>query len=458
MAPLHNKINDFVIRYNLAAKFESRNEISNAKAIKLRDIMAKGTSNTMPNQTQLLGLKQQIKDTIRRNSDRGFIPYAGCNRVCAEMASIITIAESCSKEEDYRQAFDIYRMLILETARLVSHADDSGGGCSDIMNASFNGIDWSCKNVAENESQYFFDTLLKTARNKVFADWPDWAYQLLKAAVCFVNDQARAGKIYDILPTLGKMYNGEDYPDKYLITLGIIERVQGKEAARQYLFEHLELDEFREIAVKNAMADRDFALAERLCREALMKSDRGCNGRTSKFLYFLEQIYEIIDNTTELTAIRRAILLKGDTAYFRKLKSVYERLGVWDREKDPLWSELSRKMPIHYYMALLSQENELELLLDQIKKHKSYIADYGKQLAAQYPDEAYQLFEEYIFDQAGQAKDRRTYRQVCAHFKKLAEAGATLQARTIIARLSQRYPRRTAMLEELARLEQKLNK
>ncbi len=59
--------------------------------------------------------------------------------------------------------------------------------------------------------------------------------------------------------------------------------------------------------------------------------------------------------------------MKEDIVYFRKLKSLYEQLGLWNREKEPLWSELPRKIGIHYYMGLLSRENELELLLEQVK-------------------------------------------------------------------------------------------
>lgn len=411
----------------------------------------------MPNQPQLSELKQQIKNSIWHNSDHGFVPYSGCNRVCAEMAAIMNIADNCREAADYRQAFDIYLMLILESARLVSHADDSDGGCSDIINGSFDGIDAVCKQLV-GENQYFFDALIKTAKNKVFKGWPEWAYRLLKAAVCFVNDQKMAGKIYDVLPTLGKMYDGKDYPDKYLINLGIIERLQGKEAARKYLFEHLELDEFREIAVKNAMTEQDFALAERLCKEALLKNDNGYYGRPSRFFYYLEQIYETTDNIENLIATSRAILMKGDTAYFRKLKSLYEKLGVWEQEKEPLWSELPRKIGIQYYMVLLSQENELELLLEQVKLNKSYITDFGKQLAVKYPDQAYQIYEEYIYDQADQANDRRKYRQVCSYLKSMVEAGASNRARTIFNRLNELYLRRPAMLDELAKLERKLNK
>ena len=44
------------------------------------------------------------------------------------------------------------------------------------------------------------------------------------------------------------MYDGKDYPDKRLITLGIIERLEGKEAVNKYLIENNNVPELRTIA------------------------------------------------------------------------------------------------------------------------------------------------------------------------------------------------------------------
>ncbi len=75
-------------------------------------------------------------------------------------------------------------------------------------------------------------------------------------------------------------------------------------------------------------------MAERLCWDALMKNDSGRYGsRPSRFFYYLERVQEITNNTDDLIATRRAILMKGDTAYFRKLKSLYKELGVWTMKK-----------------------------------------------------------------------------------------------------------------------------
>jgi hypothetical protein len=50
------------------------------------------------------------------------------------------------------------------------------------------------------------------------------------------------------------MYDGKDYPEKLLIILGIIERLEGKEAADKYLMCNIHVPELRMIVVENAIA------------------------------------------------------------------------------------------------------------------------------------------------------------------------------------------------------------
>ncbi len=40
--------------------------------------------------------KDHMTETIRRNSDRGFISYVGCNRICTEMFAILEGNERCA--------------------------------------------------------------------------------------------------------------------------------------------------------------------------------------------------------------------------------------------------------------------------------------------------------------------------------------------------------------------------
>ncbi len=245
----------------------------------------------MPTNQQVTDLKNQIKTAIRRSSDRGFVPYSGCNRVCGEMILIMQIAEQHAKAADYLQAFDIYVMVLVEAVKLVSHADTSSGAAGDVIYGCITEIDKLCNTVQEAKQQHFFNTIIKTVKNKAFKEWNEQGYQLLKSAVYFVRDQKHAQQIYALFPVLGAMYDEKDYPDKMLITHGILERLEGREVADQYLMNHIHVPEIRILVVENALAAKNYLLAEQLCTEALQQDTRGYFNKPAPWAYYLERLY-----------------------------------------------------------------------------------------------------------------------------------------------------------------------
>jgi len=166
-------------------------------------------------------------------------------------------------------------MVLLEAIKLISHADTSSGVVGDVIRGCLTEIGMLCQNADEENHKHFFDTIIKSAKNKAFKDWSDDGYRLLKSAVYFIHNQKQAQKVYDVFPLLGTMYDGKDYPDKLLITLGIIERLEGKEAADKYLMDNIGVHEIRALAVENALAAKNYPLTEELCIEALRKDPRG---------------------------------------------------------------------------------------------------------------------------------------------------------------------------------------
>lgn len=402
---------------------------------------------------QLADIKEQINVSIRRNSDRGFIPYSGCNRICEEMFAILEEAEQCP---DQNQAFDIFILVLLRMMKLISHADTSSGAAGDVIQSCLEGIDKLCRSADEANHNHFFDTIIKTVKNKAFQGWPGDGYRLLQSAVYFVRDKKQAQKILNLFPGLGTFYDGRPYPEQLLITLAIIERLDGVEAAEQYMMEHIDVPEMRMHAVDKAFAAKHYLRVEKLCREALKENVRGYFNRRPPWAYYLERLYEETGNHEKLLEIVRVILFQRDTSYFQKLKTMYQQQGSWDEQREPLWRELSKSLAEHEYASLLAKEGEMEKLLEVVRRHPAYILDYGQQLAGCFPAETYAMYEACILEEAQEATERRKYRQVCRMIKEFAAAGAKEKAVELIDRLVTMYPRRPAMLEELAGLKKRL--
>ncbi len=366
--------------------------------------------------------------------------------------------EDYAKAEAYQQAFDIFIMLLLETVRLVSHADDSSGAAGEIIFGCLSEINKLCKTVSEIDGRYYFEALIKTAKNKAFDGWDDWVYHLLQSAVYFIKNEEQSHKIYDIISTHGERYESNKDPDKMLIILSITERLNGIETANKYLLDNLDVPEFRKIAVRKAIENKQYAFAIGLCTDALEMDVRTIYHKPSEWYYFLEEIYQITGEEDALLSIVRAILIKGDIKYFGKLKKMYLQKGLWEEQRNLLWQELSEKIGVQYYCVLLSEENELDLLIKEVQKRNYYISDYGKQLAGKYKDEVCKIYEEHILSEARQATDRGKYKKVCHIIKNFIETCEKIKALELIEQLIEMYSRRPAMLEELVSLKKKIYK
>lgn len=267
----------------------------------------------MSTDPRLSEIKKQITTTIRRNSDRGFIPYGGCDRICMEMSAIVEEAEQCP---DQKLAFNIYILVLRRMMTLISRADTSSGIAGDVIRFCLQDIEKLCRSADEAYYQYFFLTIIKAAKDKAFQDWPDDGYALLKSAAHFVQDRKQGREITDIFPLLGTMHDGSPYSDQLLITLDIVERLDGAQAAERYMMEHIDVPEMRMHAVDKAFAAKNYLRVEKLCREALNNNIRGHFNRRPPWPYYLERLYTETNQREKLLETVRFILFRHDMSYF----------------------------------------------------------------------------------------------------------------------------------------------
>jgi len=402
---------------------------------------------------ELKQLKEQIKSIIRSNTDRGFVSYGGCNRICAE---IFVLSEEAERSADKLYSLGAHLLILVEVIKLISHADTSSGMVTDVVHQSLQVVEGVCRSAEDEDRKRMFEAILTTAKNKAFQEWNEFGYALLKSAVRFVDDHKQAGKLRALYPILGKMYSDKEYPDKYVIELGVIGRLEGEEAERLYLMGHLDVDELREIAVERAISMKQYDLAEKLCVEA-MKNDRIRTVYVSQWAQYLERIFGETSNVEKLGKLLYRILLQGHCSYFAKLKAHSEAQGTWSEDKkDKLLDEVGKVVQSHEYASLLNQQGENQRLLFLVEAHPDLIADYGKKLATHYPEEVFSIFHRYILEFAADISDRRGYRAVCRLIKRYDGAGGKSEALQLIDRLKELYPRRPALIDELTSLRARL--
>lgn len=407
----------------------------------------------MNSSEQLKDIKQRIKILIRSNSDRGFLPYGGCNRVCHELSSL---SEEVELLPDRRYVLNAQLLVLLEAVKLISHADTSSGMVTDVIRNCLYVVDGLSQSAESEDHKFFFDAILKAVNNKAFQDWEEYGYELLRTTVYLVKDSKQADKVYAMFPILGPMYSGNAYPATNLITYEILQRLDGEIAANRYMMDHIEVDELREIAVEKALQAKQYDLVEQLCVGAMKNVGKWSSG-ISQWAQYLEKLYTETSEMEKLSNVVRQILFQGNRSYYSKLKDLYMSQGIWSEEhKQILLQELSKIMLPNSYAILLDQEGEYCELLEVVQNNPYLIQDYGKQLVKVYKSETTIIYEEYILKQSVDATDRRMYKGICKLIASYSKVTDPQSALIVIDRLSGIYPRRTAMLDELEKVRAKL--
>ncbi|BDF71408.1 hypothetical protein CE91St41_13650 [Oscillospiraceae bacterium] len=415
---------------------------------------------------ELAAAKDSIRASIRRNTHRGYIDMRGCDAVCYDMDDVLETARRRMERGQYPEAIALAQEMLMMGAKLACEADTSSGSLNDTMAAALELLEDAAARLADSESaekRPVFDGILKAAKNKAFDGWDEWRYSILNCAASLA-DKNSASKLNALLEQLLAAADQTEYGRDYMVEANfetrfhLISAMDGPQAARAFLSEHLELPRLRELAVSLDMEAGDYARAEKLCLEKAETVSESPYYGPSRWHELLCAIYRASGQEEKLTAQLRTMLLLGKLDCYDELKRRLQAAGRWEREYRPLLREVTASRPRYEYMRILAREAEVELLMEQVREAPDSVFTYVKLLAKQYPEQVFTLCVSQIRTAAERAQNRRDYQKLCALLSKLADFGGAAEARRLIIELREAYPRRRAMQEELDYVERQIVK
>jgi hypothetical protein len=414
---------------------------------------------------ELAQIKDDIRTSVRRNTHSGSIGYKDCNNICGDMDSVLKTAKERMDEGSALFAFEVALFITHNCVKLASGSDSSSGMLTMTMADALELVDYSCRILSQTGDAAMqktcYEKLCKESLHKVYDGWGEWNYKLLRSSVYLITD-INVGKLKTVLDELHARYEKSEYmryiiTDEMLTRLEIIQKLEGDTAARKFINENLEIDKFRELAVRDDIKNNNYENAEKLCLEK-KESKISIYAKPPVWWHLLYEIYEKSGNASKQRKTALELLLLGDLKFYDELKRLLTDDGIWETQYKSLLENLKNNLPYHMYMQILDTEDELRLLFEEVKMHPETIFSYGIKLAPKYPDAIYSLYKYAIDDMAAEADDRGKYRKVCGALKELWNAGGTDTAMSIIDFYIANFKRRPAMLDELDNLKTKLGK
>ena len=419
-----------------------------------------------PAKQQLALAKERLQLVIRRNTHRGYMDTRGCDAVCIVMDDIVDSANRLTAQGAPLSALTLAAFVFSKGYGLASWADSSSGSLGFSLDCAAEALQTATtalQSGTPEDRRAALDLLCKTAKSKAFDGWGSPRYDPLRCAARLADAKscAKIEKVLDAL--LANAYqSGRDYSvrnaqeEDLIVRFYLRQTLEGPQAARAFLNDHLEHDRLRQLAVQGDIDAGQFDRAEQLCLVKTKEESSHPYGRPSQWQYMLRDIYQKSGQQDKLTAQLRQLVLSGDLNSFDDLKSHLQQAGTWDEAYPGLLQDIASHRSPQDYMYILSKEGETDLLMAQIRLEPGCVFTYGKQLARQYPDEVYGLCAARIRNDGKQASTRRDYQKVCSLLAQLASFGGVLQAQALIAELRAAYPRRSALLDELNKTERRL--
>jgi len=398
---------------------------------------------------------QLLRSYIKKAQDRhGFIDYRSCRKVAEGAYKLVERAQTAVDEDDYQLAVDLALGVMGEIVDMLQFADDSAGDVGMIMNEVDQLLIMLTAAVQNGpESEACFVKILQEAGQVRYNGWPDLRISLLHhCAGLLDNDRQRQqleAYLAKVCPADSRSYEAEEIA---LLQYAIIGNFDGREAAAEFLKEHRYFSRFRELAIQEAIAVKNYAGAEQLALEG-QAQNKDLPGLVRKWQECLFEIYRQENHLDKMRQISRELALKGEFAYYKKLKALYEPTE-WAQIYPDILTELAKRpgYMANTYTAAILEEREWDKLLAYVQKNPRQILDFYRQLLPEYSGQVYKLFEELILRDAAQSNQRSHYKNVCSNLRLLMKIGGSSMANDLIKHLSFEYMRRPAFREELQKL------
>lgn len=406
--------------------------------------------------------KKTITTSIKRNTIRGYIGWHSCDNICADMHAILDMCEDTFQQGNYTEVLEVATYVLVSGVKLASHADSSSGMLTDVIMCAFELIELCTQIIAKQDMEMRTQALaliIKESKKKAFDGWDSWRYELLEKAICLCDDKmaAKLEKTLDAFPKEDEWTAKYTEISELIVRYKLHRHIKGADAVKGELYANLHIDELRMIAVRDALDNKDYSEAERLCLEQI-KADNWRYYRNSPddWNNILFDVYVEAGQTEKQIEQAKRILFLGNEEFWDVLKKLYQSRNIWEEQKPLLLQELKNSKYMVCYRSVLIKEDEKELLLKAVSEKPFDLFYYGQFLVEDYPEEVYALCAGDIREKCAQATDRRLYKKVCKDLLQLIQWKGNDTARELVEEFKERYPRRAALLDELQKVERKL--
>jgi len=180
----------------------------------------------------------------------------------------------------------------------------------------------------------------------------------------------------------------------------LTEQYGTREEAERFIHEHLQFSSFRKQLLDQYLQEKKYHKVIEVAKEGETQ-DQQYPGLVSKWKKFRYTAYKFLSLKEEQQALAKELLFNGDFEYYRDLKELAAE------NQDSFYKDLKNELKVkkgwyidQVFLKLILEENDLEELLEFVRKDPSYIEDYADKLVKTFKEEVIEIYKNYIYSAA----------------------------------------------------------
>lgn len=349
----------------------------------------------------------------------------------------------------FGDAFEL-TCMVFETG-VSQEIDDSDGGLSILADACMNA--WNeiltLSNADLQHEMFRWFTIHYSAYDlsqlfleEYLFDAP-WKEELFQEILIFIDQQIQ--------------HYVNDRFSEYRLNHIIVQKIRWMEKSgadqseiNNFLKENHHLSEVRKMQIANAIQNKNYESALFLLEES-KELDQDKIGLVESYSEDIIKIYETINNISELKKELEYYIFtfyQRDLVYIKKLKKLLAP-SEWKETRKQLLNSSSMRLQKY---PLLKEEEMYEEMISQIEENHDIrtMEEYESLLKKKFPLRCKEIYISHLQWAMERAYNRKSYWSVIQTLKRLKKyPDGNSAAQKLAQNWKQKYPRRTAMIDEL---------
>lgn len=407
---------------------------------------------------ELKRMERVVESLVNKYVDEsGYIYYGREDEFIDKLWELVDYVEPLrGDEKKVFLALDMLILLLEKGIDLYESIEDDTGFIAEVINdilCRISGFVKESTGYDEEVKEQIMKKILAKTKELKFQEWTDYGTQLLQSVLIYGSNARYREVLYKELNQQLEIVDSDTIEIISVMLFELLQHHGTEQEIQQYIEEHIEMDTFREIFLQNLMEKQDYEKAIQIAIEGEEKNKEHTWG-VDKWKKLRYEAYKAMRDNKNQEALGKEFLLRGNFEYYEDLKELHKE--DYDNFYSNFKEELRAKTGTGEYSVfrkLIEKENDIEELMNIVRKEPDTLSKYIKLLMNTYGDEVLVLYRKNIENRAENACARNMYKDVCYMITDYRRYENEKSVKMLIEKLKKEHKRRPAFIDELSKIE-----